>query len=81
MRSMPNTARSRASQQKDPETPVIDPEAPLEEAAVNGVLLLRTFAEDGNADIGIQLLGDVRITEAETIMKMGQRMLTSKLNL
>lgn len=40
---------------------------------LNGVLIRRTFNETGNADVAIQLLGDVKITEVQTILKLALR--------
>lgn len=62
---------AEAEQETQEETP----------AQPNGVLVLRNFNEDGLPSVDIQTLGDVKVTEIETILKMAKNLLDSKFNL
>lgn len=53
----------------------VEPESP------NGVFVSRDIAEDGTISTNLQMVGDVKITELETILKVALRTVTSKLNL
>lgn len=48
---------------------------------VNGVFIVRNIDGQGNIGVDLQLIGDTRLTEVDTILKLGLRALNSKLDL
>lgn len=66
---MPRTsATSTPPKEPAPTEDKTEPTVP----AVNGVLVLRSESEDGTINFEVQTLGDVRITEADTILALGR---------
>lgn len=78
------------SRRPTPKPPVeLEPEASVvvekpEEAVAetpNGVIVIRTTDDSGNQNFDVQVLGDVRITEADTILALGRKRLQQSLGI
>lgn len=54
---------------------------PSEASQPNGVLVLRQLDENGNLSTPIQLTGDVKITEVETILKLALKTIKEALKI
>lgn len=86
MRTMP---QPRKTTQKVPEaasqpTPKESAATTVEEPqadSINGVVIIRKIDEAGNISADLQLLGDMKVTELETVLKVAQRTVASQLNL
>lgn len=60
--------------------PVVDTEA-AEEKPLNGVLVARVVSDDGSIYTDIQPVGDVQLTEIQTILELGLQAFRAKLGL
>jgi hypothetical protein len=54
---------------------------PKEEPTANAVVVTREFGEDGNLNIDVSVIGDVKPTEAETLLRLGIRVIQGRLGL
>jgi hypothetical protein len=57
------------------------PPSPAQEPTLDAVVVIRTPTEDGGYKTDITTTGDVRITEVETLMKLGLRGWLDKIGL
>lgn len=66
----------------DPEASVVveKPEEAVAETP-NGVIVIRTTDDSGNQNFDVQVVGDVRITEADTILALGRKRLQQSLGI
>lgn len=55
------------------------PEA--QEVPANGVFVIRNFDAEGQLGVDVQAVGDVKVTEIPTILRLGTRLVDSKLEL
>lgn len=56
-------------------------EAPPEERPVNGVVVTRAFDPNGAVRAELSLLGDVKATEAQTLLELGIKQARRQLGL
>lgn len=47
----------------------------------NGVLVLAERNEDGNYKVDVQVLGDIRVTEAETLLGVARNVIRERLGI
>jgi hypothetical protein len=50
----------------------------IEQEQPNAVLVQRIEGEDGQLSVEVQTLGNVRITEIETVLKLGLKLIKDK---
>lgn len=60
--------------------PAVETEA-AEEKPLNGVLVARVVGEDGSIFTDIQPVGDVQLTEIQTILELGLKAFREKIGL
>jgi hypothetical protein len=80
------TQRAKASTDKEKIEAAAEAAPEVEAASTgtppqNGVFVSRVIDENGNIGVDVQVVGDVKVTEAPTILALGRKLVDSKLEL
>lgn len=76
-------ASKRSTKPKTPPAPPAEVPATLPEGVEtpNGVIIVREVGDDGNIGVQVRALGDVKITEIDTILKLAGKQVREALEL